>query len=173
MTPLVKQLGWECADVKSLNRLMDSHSASLVTFVIVHRFWKDGSICLPGEEIVGAWLEPDGPQLRLTLTLLLVFDHFAKHHWVAESAAQIEASMRNDPFYVRHAANSRTSRKLTRRISRSGIKVYVGRIREAMQLAFNEAGVDLKATDVLISERTVSNEVRYRLRARVRVVHLP
>lgn len=147
-------------------------AAGLPSFVVIHRFQKDG-ICLPGEEILGVWLEPDGPQLRLTMTLLLVFDHFGKHHWVAQSAAQVEASMRNDPFYVRHGANSRASTKLTRRISRSGIKTYVARIREAMQLAFDEAGVDLKAADVLVSERTVGNERRYRLHAKVRRVHLP
>jgi hypothetical protein len=154
-------------------RLGRQDPAALPSFVIVHRFWEEGSVCLPGEEIFGVWFEPDGPQLRLTLTLLLVFDDFVKHHWVAQSAAQIEASMRNDPFYVRHAANSRTSTKLTRRISRSGIKTYVARIREAMQLAFDEAGVDLNAAEVLVSEPTVGNEVRYRLRAKVRVVHLP
>jgi hypothetical protein len=151
------------------------HAAGLPGFAIVHRFWEEETICLAGEEIVGVWLELDGQeiQLRLPLALLLLFDHFGKHHWVAQSAAQIESAMRTDPFYLRHAAKSRTSRRLTRRMSRSAIKVYVARIREALQLAFDEAGVDLKSTDVLVSERTVSNAAMYRLHAKVRWIHVP
>jgi hypothetical protein len=151
------------------------HAAWSPGFVIVHRFWEHGSDCLAGEEIVGVWLDVDGQevQLRLPLALRLLFDHLGKHRWVAQSATQIEAAMRDDIFYVRHATNSRTSRKLTRRMSRSGIKVYVARIRQALQFAFDEGRVDLKATEVLVSERTVSNEVGYRLRGSVRWVHLP
>jgi len=127
---------------------------------------------MEAEEILGVWLESSEIQLRLPLTLRLVLDYLAKHRWVAQSAAQIEAGMRTDPFYLRHGKRSRSSKKMTRRISRSGIKTYVARIRAALQLAFDEAGIDLKVEDILISERTVSNEVGYRLRARVRFVHL-
>ena len=152
----------------------DRHAAAgLPGFVILHRLWQSGTICLAGEEVVGVWLEPDGPQLRLSLALRLVFDHLGKYHWIAQSAAQIEAAMRADPFYARHAANSRTSRKLTRRMTRSGIKVYIARLRDGLQLAFDEAGVGLKADDVLVSERTFGNEVGYKLHAKVRWVHLP
>jgi hypothetical protein len=151
------------------------HAASHPSYAIVHRFWEEGTTCLAGEEAVAAWYEVGEwwVQLRLPLALLLLFDHLGKHRWVAQSAAQIESAMRHDPFYVRHAAKSRTSKKLTRRVSRAGIKVYVARIREALQLAFDEAGVDLKATDVLVSERTVSNVAMYRLHAKVRWIHLP
>jgi hypothetical protein len=151
----------------------DRHDAAGAPgFLIVHRFWRPGTVCLPGEEVVGAWLDPDGPQLRLPLALRLLFDHLAHHRWLAQSAAQIEAAMRNDAFFVRHAANSRVSHKMTRRMSRSGIKVYIARIREALQIAFDEAGIDLNATNILITERTVGGEVGYKLHARVRWAHI-
>lgn len=154
----------------------DRHEAAgAANFVIVHRFWEPGTDCLPGEEVLGVWFEPDGAELQLPLPLALrlLFDHFGRHRWLAQSAQQIEAAMRCDPFYLRHAAKSRASKKLTRRMSRSAIKVYVARVREALQSVFDEAGVDLKANEVLVSERTVSSEVGYRLRANVRWVHLP
>ena len=45
------------------------------------------------------------------------------------------------------------------------------RIRAALQLAFREAGLELDPQRVLVSERTVGNEVGYRLRATVEWVH--
>lgn len=159
------------AEIRTDNR----DTTGVANFVIVHRFWKSETDCLAGEEVVGIWLEiaDREVQLPLPLALRLLFDHLARHRWLAESSAQIEASMRSDPFYLRHAANSHSSRKLTRRMSRSGIKVYITRIRQALQLAFDEAEIPLKPTDVLVSEQTVATEVRYRLRAKVRFVHIP
>src|ERR1700734_1558538 len=95
--------------------LADRHDAvAPVSFVILHRFRQAGSICLSGEEVVGVWLEhPGEAQLRLPLSLLLLFDHLGKHRWIAQTAAQIETAMRSDPFYVRHAANTRATKKLT------------------------------------------------------------
>ena len=144
-------------------------------FVVVHRFWVEGTDCRAGEEIVGVWVEVDGQkiQLRLSLALRLLFDFLGRHRWLAQSARQIETAMHSDPFYVRHAANSYASRNLTRRMSRSGIKTYIARLREAIQWALDEAGIDLKASEVLVSERTAGNEVGYKLRRTVRWVHLP
>src|ERR1700682_3980218 len=51
----------------------DHHEDSnLPIFVIVHRFWKPGSVCLAGEEVGVIWLAPPGlVQLRLSLALRL------------------------------------------------------------------------------------------------------
>ena len=149
-------------------------AASPISFVIVHRHRQRGGACLPGEEVIGVWLEQPGePQLRLSLSLLLLFDHLGKHRWISQTAAQIEATMRSDSFYLRHAANIRGTKKLVRRISRSAVKIYIARIRIAMQLAFAEAGVALNPAEILVSHSTVSNAVGYRLHARVRWIHLP
>jgi hypothetical protein len=146
-------------------------------FLIVHRFWRGAEgDCLPGEEVAAILAQYNGcmRQLRLSLALRLLFDHLGRHRWIGQNAAQIEASMRASAFYVRHAANSNTSKKLTRRMNRSTIKVYVARIREALQLAFDEVGIRVQPTDILVSERSVGGgEVTYRLRAKVRWVHLP
>ena len=147
---------------------------TIPTFAIVHRFWKPETICMSGEEIFAASLEIDGQeiQLRLPLALRLLFNYLATHR-IAQSASQIEAGMRGDPFYSRHARNSGSSKNLTRRIARSSVKTYIARLRTALQIAFDEAGVALRATEILISQTTVGPEHGYQLRAAVRFVHLP
>jgi hypothetical protein len=143
------------------------------TFAIVHRFWKPETICMSGEEVFAAWLEIDGQevQLRLPLALRLLFNYLATHR-LAQSASQIEAGMR-DPFYSRHAKNSGSSTNLTRRMARSSVKTYIARLRTALQIAFDEAGVALNSTEILVSQATVGLECGYQLRAAVRFVHLP
>jgi len=59
----------------------------------------------------------------------------------------------------------------TRKINRSAIKVYIQRLRKALAIAFEEAGVPLAAERILVSHETVGNQVLYQLRATVSWVH--
>jgi hypothetical protein len=143
-------------------------------FKIVHRIREDGKECSPGEEIAWALLVYRSREylLKLSLSLLLLFDYLARNRWLPHSARQIVAGMRADPFYTKHGANVRTDGKQTRKISRSAVKEYIKRIRRALEEAFREAGLKLDPFDVLVSEPTESNDVRYRLKATVEWIHI-
>lgn len=149
------------------------HTIEKARFVVLHRFQCPGTNCLAGEEVTAVWFVHDDVsfQIRLSLALRLLFDHLGRYRWLAQSAAQIESSMRADPFYTRHAANARSEARQTRRIARSAVKTYIRRIRDALQSAFTQAGTMLKPEQVLVSEPMAGNEVGYRLRAVVRWIH--
>lgn len=142
---------------------------------ILHRFHQTGTDCLPGEEVAGVWIRHRSRDYPLALSLAprLLLDYLARRRWLPQSASQIEAGMRRDNFSLRHGANARTSRKQTRRISRAAIKEYVKRIRQALRLAFAEAGLNLHPEEVLVSEETTGNEVRYRLKVTTDWMHVP
>ncbi|MBZ5606187.1 MAG: hypothetical protein LAO79_28175, partial [Acidobacteriia bacterium] len=143
--------------------------------VIVHRFWQRGTECLPGEQVAFVCLVWNGEifPLRLPLSLLLVADFLGQHRWCAHSAAQIEAGIRNDEFYARHAANARLSRKQTRKIVQGAVKEYIRRLREALRLVLAEARLDRDPAAILRSESLVGREVGYRITLKVYVVHVP
>lgn len=134
---------------------------------IDHRFRKAGTICQAGEEVFAVWLifRARPYQLKLPIALRVLFDYLARHATHAQSATQIETGMRSDGFYGRHGANASASRRLVRRISHSSVKTYIQRIRDAFRLTFDEARLTLDPAQVLVSERTVGNEVGYRLKA--------
>ncbi len=141
---------------------------------IVHRFREPGMLCTPGEEIVIAYLVHRGQlyPLRLPLALRMLVDYLAKHSHVPQSASQIEAGMRADPFYMKHGTNAMLHNGLKRRISRTAVKEYVKRLRLALGLAFRGVGLKLDPRQVVVSEPTVMNEVGYRLKATVEWFHL-
>jgi hypothetical protein len=70
-----------------------------------------------------------------------------------------------------HASNVRTSNRQTRKFTRSEIKVYVQRIREALARALKEAGINLDPAEILLGESTVGNEVTYRLKGSIEWIH--
>jgi hypothetical protein len=143
-------------------------------FKVIHRFRKGTVGCHPGEEVFAVVLVRRGRQyyLCLPLALLLLFDYLAHHTHVAQSSAQIEAGIRADAFYAEHGRNAATSGRTTRRISKSGIKEYVKRLRRAFVAAFREAGSHIDPRQVLVSQLTVMNQVGYRLRAEIEWVHI-
>ena len=138
-------------------------------FHIVHRFREPGADCLPGEEIYTTTLQYRAHQEALPLTTAesIVFDYLAKHRRVAQTAAQIEAGIKADPFYAKHGGNAKTGRRLTRRITRRAVKEYVKRIRQALGWVFQKTGLIIDPKDIIVSEKTAGNEVRYRLHANV------
>jgi hypothetical protein len=143
-------------------------------FRIIHRFRMPGSHCLPGEEIFAVFLVYRGREYQLPLSpaQLLVLDFLAKHSRVAQSAKQIELGIRMDDFYIRHGMNAKSRSLLVRRIPRSAVREHIKRIHLGLDLVFREANLLLDPFKVLTIERTVSNEVHYRLRASCQWTHL-
>jgi hypothetical protein len=123
--------------------------------------------CGPGEEIASAYLLHRGRAifLALPLSLLFVLDSLARSRHIPRSATQIASSIRASEFYRKHGRNSGIASR--RKISRSAVKVYVQRIRRALDIALREAGIGLAAEQVLVSKKTVSNQTLYQLHASV------
>jgi hypothetical protein len=132
-----------------------------------------GADCFPGEEVAWILLVLSNRQadLKLSLALRILFDYLAKQRRPL-SAAQIVAGLRADPFYFQHGANVQGTAKLRRRFSYGAVKENVKRLRKALQAAFDEAGLKFDAFEVLVSESTETNEVRYRLKASIGWIHL-
>jgi hypothetical protein len=148
--------------------------ASRLHFRIYHRFHKPGTVCAPGEEIFAACLVHRGREfyLRLSLALRILFDYLARHSHLPQSAAQIEAGIRGDRYYVQHASNVLGSSKLIRSIPRSYVRVYIERLRTAIDQVLNQAGLLIDSRAVLLTEATVMNETGYRLRVVLELVHI-
>ncbi len=143
-------------------------------FRILHRFREPGTDCAPGEEIVAVFLVFRGRAMfvPLSLALRLFFDFLARHSHLPQSAAQIAAAVRVDPFCRKHGTNAPSGATLTRKMSRSSIKEFVKRVRQALALVFLEAGLAIDPNTVLRSENTVTNEVGYRIQASFEWAHL-
>jgi hypothetical protein len=142
-------------------------------FRIVHRFRLPGTPCGPGEEIAAAYLVHRDREywIRLSFALRILFDYLARHSRLPQSAAQIEAGIRADGFYSQQAATVMRNERITRGISRSYVRVYIERLRLALEKTFAEAGLLIDPGDVVRSEETVMNEVGYRLKASLEWVH--
>jgi hypothetical protein len=142
-------------------------------FRIRHRFHKPGTACSPGEEILAVCLIHRGEEysLRLSMALRILFDYLARHSRFPQSATQIEAGVRADRFYSHQAQSFSGTSSRTRRIPRSYVRVYTERLRLALEVAFCEANLINQGREVLVSQRTVGNEIGYRLRARVEWIH--
>jgi hypothetical protein len=144
-------------------------------FRIFHRFHSSHlrTACAPGEEVFAVCLIHLGREyfLPLSLSLRILFDYLARHSRFPQSAAQIEAGIRNDPFSMQHAHNALAQVRFTRSFPRSFVRIYVERLRRALEQAFREAGVLTESYAILRSEKTVMNEVGYRLIAHADWVH--
>src|SRR5262249_6838220 len=108
--------------------------------------------------------------LRATLAVSILIDYLGRTRHTPQTATQIAAGVRASLFYQRHGMNSGVVSR--RKFSRSGIKEYVKRKRQAIGCAFREAGLHMDPKRVLISVSTVWNQTLYQLRARVEWVHL-
>lgn len=154
-------------------RLVTSGSYdSVIRFRILHRFRKAGSICLPGEEITAVYLLHREREvlLPLSLALRLLFDYLGHHRHLPQNAAQIAAGIKASAFYRNHGMNAGLPTR--RKISRSAVKEYVKRIRKALNIALRRRTQPVDASRLLISAKTVGNEVQYRLCAPVEWKHV-
>jgi hypothetical protein len=138
---------------------------------IAHRYCRDG-ICRPGEEIAGAALIHRGRTypLRLSPSQCLLIEALARNSRFALNASQLEAYMRTDVFFRKHARN-RGGAAFQRGNSRKVIKVNIQRIRRSFDAVLAAANVPLTGADILITERN-EGVLGYRLRAAVQTVHV-
>ena len=140
---------------------------------ILHRFGKTGTLfCSPGEEIWTVLLVLPGRNinLRLSLALRILVDYLARTRHIPQSATQIAAGLRKSPFHLNHGSRGGVPQR--RRMSRSHIRVYIKRLRQALEIAFQEAGLPLDAHRFLVSLTTTGNEVLYQLKATVEWNHV-
>lgn len=146
--------------------------AGRIHLVIQHTYRLPGSDCLPGEEVNAAHFFHRGRPflIRLCSRGLLLTDYLARQR-LAQTATQITRGIQNDAFCQRHGANGGNVR-LPREVGRSSVRVYIERLRAALGQVFREARVPLDPYTVVESERTSSNEVRYRLRAGATWLHV-
>jgi hypothetical protein len=142
-------------------------------FIILHRFWKPETICTPGEAIAEVRLihRRRETTVPLSLRLMLLFDYLARHKSLGQSAGQIAAGLSADPFTRQHGAYAGAKARLKKTVSRTSVKQQVMRLRTGLRRALRKAGLNLDPKRILISEMTVVNEVRYRLKAVVQREH--
>jgi len=140
-------------------------------FKIVHRSRDAGWGCLPGEDVVAAYLSYRARdyQLQFSTTTTLLFDFLARHRRIAQTASEIERSIRSDAFCIAQRRRIQRPKALPHRTS---IKMHVKRIRVALASAFKDAGFLLDPADVLISQVTNGNQVAYQLRATIAWQHV-
>jgi len=119
--------------------------------------------CIPGEQILSAWLIYRGRpyQLPLSTTHLILLDLLARHSHPL-SAQQIEDLLNSELFYVQLARA---------RSTRTAVRKQVSRIRAILSDYFAYKHVDLDPANILRSEPTSTNEVRYLLAAEVVIEH--
>lgn len=143
-------------------------------FRIHHRFRKPGTGCAPGEEILAVCLVHRGREycLPLSLALRILFDYLARHSRFRQSASQIESGIRANRFYAQHGGAAMRKESFTRSIPRSYVRVYIKRLWLALENAFGEAGLLVDTRSVLLSEKTVMNEIGYRLKATFDWMHI-
>jgi hypothetical protein len=120
--------------------------------------------CVPGENILSAWLIHQGRsyQLPLSTTHLVILDFLARHNGISLNAQQIQERLNSELFYI-HLARTQSSR--------TAIRQQVRRIRACMAQCFTEAHLDINPEDVLRSEPTSTREIKYRLVANVSWEH--
>jgi hypothetical protein len=151
----------------------DGHVDSLCHLRILHRFSEEGTLfCSPGEEIWAVVLVTQDKEipLKLGLALRLVADYLARTRHIPQSATQIAAGLRYSAFHLKHGHRGGISQR--RKISRSFVREYVKRLRQALEIAFLEAGVAIDARRILLSHATTGTEILYQLKAVIEWVHI-
>jgi hypothetical protein len=163
--------------VVRLAKLMQEERMQLAArgpqFCIHHSLWQAGTICTPGELIAGIYLVHRGKRVPLPLSLrgTLLFDFLARYRHVPQSATQISLGLRSDTFSRCHGAYAKAGRAFQRSITRTAVKQQIMRLRTALQAGMNAAGLQFDAHRIIFSERTTSNEIRYRLKGTVNWEH--
>jgi hypothetical protein len=161
-------------DVRLLVAELNQLRSSRLAFKIVHRYRLPGTDCATGEEVWAICFTPRGHehQLRLSPALLLLGDYLLRNQRFAQTASQISGGIHASGFYSeRYAQNGEGRRQRMRRIPRTAIRQYIRRLHQALALAFQEANLDINASDVLTVEESVGNQVLYQWKAVVEVIH--
>lgn len=101
----------------------------------------------------------------------ILFDYLACHSRLAQSVGQIGPGIEANSFYRRHANNAMGVKKMNRGIYWSAVKLYVQRLRLAIEDACQQVTLKVDAHAVLLTQETATNETGYRLRVTVSWVH--
>lgn len=110
-------------------------------------------------------------QLRLGLSLRILFDFLARYSGLPQNASQISGAIRTHRFYVRHGCCFQPRGEAVRRIPPSAVKVLIQRLRKAIGEALFRAGIPCDPKHILVSTVTVGNQALYVLEAKVTVQH--
>jgi hypothetical protein len=108
--------------------------------------------------------------MPLSLALRLLFDYLGNHRHLPQNATQIAAGIRTAAFYRNHGMNAGLPSR--RKISRTAVKVYIKRIRKAIDIVLEKRAPRFEASRLLVSVKTMGNEVQYRLFAPVEWKHV-
>jgi len=149
-----------------------------VTLVIVHRYGPGMTgvrtsrpgLRVPGAEIVSAWLVFRGKSYELPLggPHKIFFDYLCWHcAGIGQSAAEIEAGLNEELFYVHHASAAKRRSTVLARSSRTNVRKQAERIRIVMADLFTREHLPLNPKEILRSQPTSTREVRYSIRGNV------
>lgn len=141
---------------------------------ILHKYRRPGTDCAAGEDIAGAsslfGVREDA--MPMSGGLLVMFDYMARHSHLPQTAAQIVRGLASNPFYLKLGSNAPVAGVRIPKVSLSEVRVYVQRIRQAIERVSKKAGRELEGRAVLVSERTESNRIAYRLKGTFEWVHI-
>lgn len=143
-------------------------------FVITHRLWQPGTICTHGEIVAKIEIIHNGRTYLVVLStrLMLLFDYLARWRYTPQSLSQIAAGLSADEFAREHGAYANAQEFMGKAFSRTAIKQQLLRLRDALEVAFQKAGLPLDPDRVLVAEHTEGNEVTYRLKISVNFQHV-
>jgi hypothetical protein len=142
-------------------------------FILTHGNHEHGFHCTRGETLQQVSLSyrwRESP-LHLSPTGLLIFDCVCRYRQTPLTARRIEQILTSDPFYVNLRANAHLGKQKRVRPDHVSISVHMERIREQIAKAAGEMGFTVDPNRILISERTDSNIIVYRLKATVEIRH--
>jgi hypothetical protein len=147
------------------------HDGPAISIIHRYRLYVDGAQCQAGEEVAGIIASHQGREaiLPLSLATRLFFDYLARTKHTPQSAMQIVGHIRVHPFYQLHGMNCGVPS--TRKISKSCVKEYSKRIRQALGIAFDEISLPLDPGKVLVTQ-LAGNEAHYALKASVEWIHV-
>ena len=106
-------------------------------------------------DIVAVSLMYLGNEFPLNLSVIgrTIFDFLARHRFIAQSAMEISNGLSRE-----HKA---------RVVGRHSVKMYVLRIRSAIERALADAHLNIDAANILLAETTERNMKLYRLKAKI------
>lgn len=167
LSPLFEEIDVAIVEAKRLH-------ATGPAIRIYHGHSPVGAICCcAGEEVCLSTVMHHTREFVVPLTAgpLLLLDFLGRTRWRPLTATQIVQGMASDQFTRQHARFAPNRGRRRYHISRPCVKTYVHRIRQALEIAFREAELDIDPMAVLTST-AVSNQALYRLHARVDWLHI-
>ncbi|HET9285304.1 MAG TPA: hypothetical protein VFR24_25405 [Candidatus Angelobacter sp.] len=158
--------------------LLQAYRKELATrgpqFLISHRLWQAGTICTHGEMVAKIEIIHNAKAFLVALStrLMLLFDYLARWRHTPQSLSQIAAGLTADEFARNHGAYVNAQEFLGKALSRTAVKQQLFRLRDALEVAFQKAGLAIDPDRVLVAEETEGNEARYRLKISVDYQHI-